>query len=125
MQPKAMVASMAYWLDWLRYRFWGSGLGLLILLFLALTLAIAFFFQRDVARKAEKGLPVVATITELRIGVSKYRPGLMAGVVAQDEKGTIGRESVETIFVAGCEVGDQINAKRAGTELILEPMPCR
>jgi hypothetical protein len=49
----------------------------------------------------------------------------MAGVVAQDEKGTIGTESVEAAFITGCKVGDKIKAKRAGSELILEPMPCR
>lgn len=116
---------MAYWLGWLRYRFWGSGVGVILLLLLVVALAMVFFFQRDVERKARKGLPVVATITKLGFGVSKYQPGLMAGVTAQDEQGTIGRDSVEAAFVAGCKVGDKIKARRAGSELILEPTPCR
>lgn len=116
---------MAYWLDWLRYRFWGSGLGLVVLLLLITALAMAFFLERDVEQKNRKGVPVVATITKIGFGVSKYRPGVMASVKAQDEKGAIGTESVEAAFVGGCKVGDQIRAKRVGGELILEPMPCR
>ncbi len=98
-------------------------MGLIILLLLAVVLVMAFFFQWDVERRTQKGLPVVATITELRIGATKYS-GPRAGVVAQDEHGTIGRESVDLIFIAGCKVGDKIKAKRAGAELILEPAPC-
>jgi hypothetical protein len=116
---------MAYLLNWFRYRFWEGGLGLIAFLLLIIALAIAFFLEKDVERKAQQGAPVVATITELRFGGSKYRPGLMAGIVARDKEGVIGRESVEAIFVTGCRIGDKIKAKRAGADLILEPMPCR
>ncbi|KQX22683.1 MULTISPECIES: hypothetical protein [unclassified Sphingomonas] len=97
----------------------------MILLLLVVALVMAFFLESDVERQNRKGVPVVATITEIGFGVSKYRPGVMAGVVAQDEKGAIGTESVEAAFVTGCKVGDRIKARRAGAELILEPMPCR
>lgn len=116
---------METWLDRLRYRVSESGLGLMVLLFLIAALATASFLERDVERRARKAPLVVATITDLGIGVSKSRPGATAWVVAHDETGSIGRDSVDAAFMAGCRVGDRIQAKRTGAELVLEPMPCR
>ncbi|WP_162256477.1 hypothetical protein [Sphingomonas sp. Root710] len=116
---------MAYWLDWLRYRFWASGLSVIVVLLFIVALIMVFFFQRDIERKSQEGILVSATITKIGFGVSKYRPGVMAGVTAEDDTGLVASESVEAAFVAGCKVGDKIKAKRAGSELILEPMPCR
>jgi hypothetical protein len=116
---------MSYWLDWLRYRFWGSGVGMIVLLLLILGIAMVFFYQWEEQRKAQEGLPVVATITKLSFSGTRYQPGPMAHIVARDETGATGRESVPPLFAAGCEVGDKIKAKRVDAMLILQPAPCR
>lgn len=119
------MAKLRQCIFWLLYHFAESGIGLIALLFVLLAAAIAFASQWDEGRRSQPGVPVRATITELGFGVSKYRPGLMAGVSAVDEQGVEGSEAVEAAFVAGCKIGSKINAKRAGNQLILQPMPCR
>jgi len=116
---------MAHLIDWFRYHVWETGLVLIFFLLLCVASATAAYLKWNVERKSQEGVEIVVTITELRIGVSKYRPGLMAGLVAQDKDGVIGREYVEANFIDGCRVGDKIKARRVGVELILEPAPCR
>jgi len=101
-----------------------SGLGMLILLFVGTTVGLGYFGRKSVQPDVRSGTPVVATITAIRPGGSKYSPsGRM--VEAQDGMGLSGRALVSVISIAGCTVGDRIAATSDGFTLDLDPKPCR
>lgn len=105
-------------------RTWESGLALILILIISVGLALGLYTLAVDDIDRQPGTVLLATITELRVGASKYRPGLKAIVVAQDQQGVIGRTAVQASLVAGCHVGSKVRAKRSGVTLTLEPAPC-
>ncbi|EJL30198.1 hypothetical protein [Novosphingobium sp. AP12] len=118
---------MADFLHSLRFKSnqaWGTGLLLLILLFFVVSIGFGVFHYVGDVAESRKAIPVIATITDLKVGGSKYRPGLIGVVYAQDAAGLIGFKSVYPHEIAGCEIGDKIRAKRSGIALALVSSPC-
>ena len=73
----------------------------------------------------ESGTPVVAKITRLSVGFSRYQgktPGLKLS--ASTSTGATGTMIVLPRDVAGCKIGDEIRAEQVGLKLYLKPAPC-
>lgn len=109
---------IGYW-RWRLAEEWRLGLALLILTAMPVVLVLhrGDLFDRD------GYVPTRATITAFANLPSSDYPVLR--VVARTSDGLIGGEMVSDDRVAGCRVGDTIQAERKGVHLRLLPEPCR
>lgn len=71
-----------------------------------------------------EGTPIVATITRISPGGSKYRP-YMRYVTIRDAGGAKHYLKVPIDMIAGCKIGDRVAAIRSAVEFDLQPTPCR
>jgi len=77
-------------------------------------------------KRAPGGRPVEAHITSLSPLGNRYQgrwPGLR--VSARTDDGIAGIITALPVDLAGCEVGDRIDAQQVGMKLYLTPRPCK
>jgi hypothetical protein len=111
----------------LRYKigsFWESGLALIFLLLAIVAIMLIVFTRPDYGQAHHEGMPVVATITRIGSGGSKYRPYLRI-VTLRDGENADHQLTVPVDMIAGCKIGDHVMAIRSNVAFTLQPMPCR
>jgi hypothetical protein len=105
----------------------GSVLHLPTLLAVALlVLAVAVMSRDPFDLEQGRGNYVEARITNLSSLGNRYQgrwPGLH--VSARTDDGALGETTALPADLAGCKVGDRIEARQAGLKLYLEPKPCK